>query len=121
MVSIILELSTGHRNTYATYSNEKACHILGRVDITNIKDEVSNRTYDKRYDLTKFDDKLKLYRQHLAYISNGASTNTLLDFSNNKECQDAREEGIFLQIKTLKESLSICERVEDIQVTKIPL
>ena len=68
MVSIIPVLSRIHRNTYAIYNNEVACNTIRKLSITDIKDQVNNRRYDKIYDLENLDDQFKLYRQYCAYI-----------------------------------------------------
>ena len=64
-----------------------ACNTIRKLSITDIKDQVNNRRYDKIYDLENFDDQFKLYRQHCAYISNRPSNETILDFSKNQEAQ----------------------------------
>ena len=87
MVSIIPVLSKIHRNTYTIYNNEVACNTIRKLSITDIKDQVNNRRYDKIYDLENFDDQFKLYRQYCAYISNRPSNQTMLDFSKNQEVQ----------------------------------
>ena len=87
MVSIIPVLSKIRRNTYAIYNNEVACNIIRKLSITDIKDQVNNRSYDKIYDLENFDDQFKLYRQYCAYISNRPSNQTMLDFSKNQKVQ----------------------------------
>ena len=63
IVSIIPVLSKNHRNTYATYNNERACNIVQKITISNIKDDNNHRIHNKVYDLQAFDDQLKLYRQ----------------------------------------------------------
>ena len=87
MVSIIPVLSTIHRNAYAIYDNEVACSTIPKLSMTDIKEQVNNRRYDKIYDLENFDDKFKLYRQYHAYISIRPSNQTILDFSKNQEVQ----------------------------------
>ena len=57
------------------------------MSITDIKDQVNNRRYNKIYDLENFDDQFKLYRQYYAYISNRPGNQTMLDFSKNQEVQ----------------------------------
>ena len=87
MVSIIPVLLKSHRNTYAIYNNEVACNTIRKLSITDTKDQVNNRRYDKIYDLQNFDDQFKLYRQYCAYISNRPSNQTILDFSKNQVVQ----------------------------------
>ena len=62
-------------------------NTIQKLSITDIKDQVNNRRYDKIYDLENFDDQFKLYRQYCAYISNRPSNQTMLDFSKNQEVQ----------------------------------
>ena len=87
MVSIIPVLSKIHRNTYAIYNNEVACNTVRKFSITNIKDQVNNRRYNKISDLENFDDQFKIYRQHCAYISNKPSNQMMLDFPKNQQVQ----------------------------------
>ena len=87
MVSIIPVLSKIHRNMYAIYNNKVACNTVRKLSVTDIKDQVNNRRYDKIYDLENFDDQFKLYRQYCAYISNRTSNQTMLDYSKNQEVQ----------------------------------
>ena len=50
------------------------------------------------YDLTEFDDQLTIFRQYCAYITNTLSTNTFLDFSNNREIQsNVKRESFFTE------------------------
>ena len=88
IVSIIPVLSKNHRNTCATYNNERACNIVQKLTISDIKDDNNHRIHSKVYDLQTFDDQLKLYRQYCAYIINRPSNQTMLDLSNNHEVQE---------------------------------
>ena len=48
------------------------------------------------YDLTEFDDQLTIFRQYCAYITNTPSTNTFLDFPNNRDIQtNVKKENFF--------------------------
>ena len=87
MVSIIPVLLKIHRNTYAISNNDVACNTIRKLTITDIKDQVNNRRYDKIYDLENFDFQFKLYRQYCAYTSNRPSNQTMLDFSKSQEVQ----------------------------------
>ena len=49
IVSIIPVLSKEHRNTFSVYNSEKACHILQKITIPNIKDS-QGRHISKVYD-----------------------------------------------------------------------
>ena len=49
IVSLIPVLSKEHRNTYSVYSSEKACHIIQKITISNIKDS-QGRYLSKVYD-----------------------------------------------------------------------
>ena len=66
-----------------------ANYVIRKITISNLKDIDNNNFLPRVYDLDEFDDQVKLYRQHVAYISNGSSAKTFLDFSNNKEVQNA--------------------------------
>ena len=101
IASIILILSKEHRNTYSVYNSEKACHIIQKVTISNIKDSQGGYI-SKVYDLNDFDDQHILYRQYCAYISNKPSTLAMLDFSNNHEIKDTVEKRYVFMENTSK-------------------
>ena len=82
------------RNTYATHNAEEANHFIRKITISNIKESVGTTT--KVYNLTESDDQLTIFRQYYAYILNTPSTNTFLDFSNNREIQNnVKRENFF--------------------------
>ena len=87
-LSVQLQLSREHRNTFSTYENEQACHLIQKIEIENSRDNYS-RIDDKVFELNDLDDSHCLYRQFRASISNGASTGNALDTSYNKEVQQA--------------------------------
>ena len=60
IVSIMPVLSKNHRNTCATYNNERACNIVQKLTTSDIKDDNNHRIHNKVYDLQTFDDQLKL-------------------------------------------------------------
>ena len=93
--SLVPVLSKEHRNTYATYDAEMANYIIRKITIANLKDIGNNNLAPRVYNLDEFDDQVKLYRQHVAYISNGSSAKTFLDFSNHKEVQNAKSRQTF--------------------------
>ena len=87
-ISLILAISKERRNTYTTYNAEMANYLIRKITISNLKNIDNNNLSPRVYDLDEFDDQVKLYHQHVAYISNGSSAKTFLDFSNNKEVQN---------------------------------
>ena len=101
IVSLIPVLSKEHRNTYSVYSSEKACHIIQKITISNIKDS-QGRCISKVYDLNDFDGQHILYRQYCACITNKPSTLTMLDFRKNQEIQDTAEKRDFFTENTSK-------------------
>ena len=109
IVSLIPVLSKEHRNTYSVYSSEKACHIIQKITISNIKDS-QGRYLSKVYDWNDFDDQHILYQQYNACISNKPSTLTMLDFSNNQEIQDTVEKKYFFQGEYIKKNFYQYER-----------
>ena len=54
------------------------------------------------YDLTEFDDQLTIFRQYCEYITNTLSTNTFLDFSNNREIKNNMKRENFFTDTTAK-------------------
>ena len=100
IISIIPVLSKEHRNTYATCNAEKASYFIRKITIYNIKEAVGTTT--KLYDLTEFDDQLTIFRQYCAYTTNTLSTNTFLDFSNNREIKNNMKRENFFTDTTAK-------------------
>ena len=94
-ISLIPVLSKEHRNTYAKYDAEMANCVIRKITISNLKDIDNNNLSPQVYDLDEFDDQVKLYQQHVAYISHGNSVKTFLDFSNNKEVKNAMSQQKF--------------------------
>ena len=94
IILIQLVFSKEHRNTFSTFGKEQASNAIQKVEITNIKDPYS-MVNQRIYSLNEFDDRLLLYRQHCTYISNSSSTKTMLNFSLNKEEQQATERRDF--------------------------
>ena len=90
IISIQPQISAEHRNLYTTSGNEQANHLIKKIEISNIRRKYS-RINENIYDLDNFGDQLELFDQFRAYISNMASTKNALDFSVNKECQQAAQ------------------------------
>ena len=95
IISLIPVLSKEHRNTYATYEAEMANCAVRKITMSNLKGIDNNNLSPRIYDLDEFVDQVKLYRQHMAYISNGSSVKKFLDFSSNKEVQNATSQQKF--------------------------
>ena len=72
-----------------------ANYVIRKITISNLKDIDNNNLSPRVYDLDEFDDQVKLYWQHVAYISNSSSAKTFLDFSNNKEVQNGTKNKTF--------------------------
>ena len=87
-ISLIPVLSKEHRKTYAIHNAEMGSYVIRKITISILKDIDNNNLLPRVYNLDEFDDQVKLYRQHVVYISNGSSAKTFLDFSNNKEVQN---------------------------------
>ena len=102
-ISLIPVLSKEHRNTYATYDAEMVNYVMRKIAISSLKDIDNNNLLPRVCDLDEFDDQVKLYRQHVAYISNGSSAKTFLDFSNNKEVKNATSRQTFFTSKASKQ------------------
>ena len=87
-ISLIPFLFKEHRNTYARYVAETAIYVIRKITTSNLKDIGNSNLLPRIYDLDEFDDQVKLYQQHVAYISNSSSAKTFLEFFNNKEVQN---------------------------------
>ena len=78
-------------------------YVMRKIAISSLKDTDNNNLLPRVCDLDEFDDQVKLYRQHVAYISNGSSAKTFLDFSNNKEVKNATSRQTFFTSKASKQ------------------
>ena len=90
IISMQPQISTEYRNLYTIYRNQQASHLIKKIEISNIQRK-SSRINEEIYNLDNFDDQLELLDLFRAYISNTASTKNVLDFSLNKECQQAAQ------------------------------
>ena len=99
-ISLIPVLSKEHRNMYDA---EMANYVIRKITISNLKDIDNNNLLPRVYDLDEFDDQVKLYQQHMAYISKGSSAKAFLDFSNNKEVQNTTSQQKFFTNQTSKQ------------------
>ena len=50
-----------------------ANYVIRKITISNLKDIDNNNLSPRIYNLDESDDEVKLYQQHVAYISNGSS------------------------------------------------
>ena len=99
-----------------------ANYVIRKITISSLKDIDNNNLSPRVYDLDEFDDRVKLYWQHVAYISNGSSAKTFLDFSNNKEVQNATSRQKFFTNQASKrlyidlmDSLGVTEKKDPIK------
>ena len=67
-ISLIPVLSKENRSTCATYEAEMANYAIRKITISNLKDIDNNNLSPRVYDLDEFEDQVKLYRQHGAYM-----------------------------------------------------
>ena len=89
ITSIQPQISTEHRNLYTTYGNEQANHLIKKLKYLYLKKIFKNQW--KNLQPYNFDDQLEVLNQFRVYISNTTSTKNVLDFSLNKEWQQAAQ------------------------------
>ena len=81
-ISLVPEKSYQHLTSYDSYDVEEAAQRIGNIKLTNVNQVYDSYTTDK-YDLTDEDDKMKIYKNFVAYVTNGCSTASLVDYRNN--------------------------------------
>ena len=89
-ISLVPEKSYQHLTAYDSYDVEEAAQRIGSIKLTNVNQVYDSYTTDK-YDLTDEDDKMKIYKNFVAYVTNGCSTASLIDYRNNDIFKELRK------------------------------
>ena len=86
--------SDKHLLPYDSYNLETAARLIKGIDFANISNE-NSATNTLRYDLANDLHKHLLYKQFLAWNTNGCSTAPLGDFMNNPVVQELKKENSY--------------------------
>ena len=81
-ISLVPEKSYQHLTMYDSYDFEEAAQRIGNIKLNNVNQVYDSYTTEK-FDLTDEDDKMKIYKNFVAYVTNGCSTSSLVDYRNN--------------------------------------
>ena len=110
-ISLVPEKSYQHLTSYDSYDVEEAAQRIGNIKLTNVNQVYDSYTTDK-YDLTDEDDKMKIYKNFVAYVTNGCSTASLVDYRNNdifkelttydKYYTDTSDERVYIDLRRSK-------------------
>ena len=87
--------SDKHLTIYDSYNSEIAAKLIKTIEFANISNE-NSATNTLRYDLGNDLHKHLLYKQFLAWNTNGCSTAPLGDFMNNPVIQKLKKETKYL-------------------------
>ena len=82
--------SDKHLSAYESYNLEAAARLIKTIDFANISNE-NSATNTLRYDLDNDLHKNLLYKQFLAWNTNGCSAAPLGDFMNNLVVQELKK------------------------------
>ena len=110
-ISLVPEKSYQHLTSYDSYDVEEAAQRIGSIKLTNVNQVYDSYTTEK-YDLTDEDDKMKIYKMFVAYVTNGCSTASLIDYRNNdifkelttygKYFSDTSDERVYIDLRRSK-------------------
>ena len=90
-ISLVYDKSDKHLSAYDSYNLEAAAKLIKAIEYANISNE-NSATNMLRYDLGNDLHKHLLYKQFLAWNTNGCSTAPLCDFMNNPVIQELEKE-----------------------------
>ena len=81
-ISLVPEKSYQHLTAYDSYDLEIAAKTIGNIKLNNVNSIYDSYTTHK-YDLTDENDKMLLYKNFVAYVTDGCSTAPLPEYRNN--------------------------------------
>ena len=92
-ISLVYDKSDKHLSPYDSYNLEAAARLIKTIGFANISNE-NSATNSLRYDLDNDLHKHLLYKQFLAWNTNGCSVAPLSDFMNNLVVQELKKENV---------------------------
>ena len=90
-ISLVPNKSDKHLTTYDSYNSETAAKLIKTIEFANISNK-NSETNTLRYEIGNDLHKHLLYKQFLAWNTNGCSTAPLGDFMNNPVVQKLKKE-----------------------------
>ena len=88
---LVYDKSHKHWTIYDSYNDECAAKLVKSLEFANIREEHS-ATNTLKYGTTNDLDRHLLYRQFLAWHTDGCSTAPLTDFMNNPVAKELKDE-----------------------------
>ena len=82
-ISLVPEKSYQHLTAHDSYDAELAAKTVGNIRLDNVNSIYDSYTTDK-FDLTDENDKMLLYKNFVAYVTDGCSTAPLPEYRNNE-------------------------------------
>ena len=91
-ISLVYDKSDKHLTAYDSYNAECASKFIKSLEFANISDQYSS-TDTLKFDTDNDLQKLLLWKQYLAWHTNGCSTAPVTDFMNNPVAQELKKEN----------------------------
>ena len=86
-ISLVYDKSEKHLTIYDSYNAECATKIIKAIEFSNVSEEHSARN-TKRFDTSSDLQKYFLYKQFIAWHTNGCSIAPIMDYINNPIAQE---------------------------------
>ena len=97
-ISLVYDKSNKHLTAYDSYNAECASKFIKSLEFANISDQYSS-TNTLKFDLDNYLQKHLLWKQYLAWHTNGCSTAPVTDFMNNPIAQELKKENEYFRNK----------------------
>ena len=97
-ISFVHDKSDKHLTAYDSYNAECASKFIKSLEFTNISDQYSS-TNTLKFDTDNDFQKHLLWKQYLAWHTNGCSTAPVADFMNNLIAQELKKENEYFSNK----------------------
>ena len=97
-ISLVYDKSDKHLTAYDSYNAECACRFIKSLELANISDQ-HNSTNTLKFDIHNDLQKHLLWKQYLAWCTNGCSTAHVTDFINNPIAQELKKENEYFSDK----------------------
>ena len=97
-ISLVYDKSDKHLTTYDSYNAECASKFIKSLEFANISDQHSS-TNTLKFDMGNDLQKHLLWKQYLAWCTNGCSTAPVTDFMSNPIAQELKKENEYFSDK----------------------
>ena len=97
-LSIVYDKSDKHTTIHDSYNLDSAAKNIKSVKLSNFT-EIYSLTNEKKYNIENLTQEHLLYKQFVAWSSNGCSTAPLRDYINNPIYQEVIDEDDYFETK----------------------